>query len=197
VHGVFLLPGRRLHLLEAGAHDDLHVLAAEARDERQQSIAVLPPPSTITRLPILSMWPKETLTASRCRYGCWLRGFLAAGNVEIAPARRAGADEDRVVASRAAPSGCRRAAAAKSRRRDRGCSRLLVDHRIRQAEFRDLRAHHAAGLRVAVEDHDLVAERREVARDGQRGRAAPMQATRLPFFWRGPFSAGASRMSSL
>ena len=30
-------------------------------DERQQSIAVLPPPSTITRLPILSMWPNDTL----------------------------------------------------------------------------------------------------------------------------------------
>ena len=30
------------------------------RDERQQSIAVLPPPSTITRRPILSMCPNET-----------------------------------------------------------------------------------------------------------------------------------------
>ena len=31
------------------------------REVRQQSIAVLPPPSTMTRRPILSMWPKETL----------------------------------------------------------------------------------------------------------------------------------------
>ncbi len=30
------------------------------RAVRQQSIAVLPPPSTITRLPIRSTWPKET-----------------------------------------------------------------------------------------------------------------------------------------
>ena len=30
------------------------------RAVRQQSIAVLPPPSTITRLPILSMWPNDT-----------------------------------------------------------------------------------------------------------------------------------------
>ena len=28
---------------------------------RQQSIAVLPPPSTITRLPIVVTWPNETL----------------------------------------------------------------------------------------------------------------------------------------
>ena len=31
------------------------------REVRQQSMAVLPPPSTITRLPILSTWPNETL----------------------------------------------------------------------------------------------------------------------------------------
>ena len=30
------------------------------RAERQQSIAVLPPPSTITRWPMLVTWPKET-----------------------------------------------------------------------------------------------------------------------------------------
>ncbi|MNC89793.1 hypothetical protein D3C83_57820 [compost metagenome] len=30
------------------------------RAERQQSIAVLPPPRTITRLPIFVTWPKET-----------------------------------------------------------------------------------------------------------------------------------------
>ena len=27
---------------------------------RQQSMAVLPPPSTMTRLPILVVWPKDT-----------------------------------------------------------------------------------------------------------------------------------------
>jgi hypothetical protein len=31
------------------------------REVRQQSMAVLPPPSTMTRLPILLMWPKDTL----------------------------------------------------------------------------------------------------------------------------------------
>ena len=31
------------------------------RDVRQQSMAVLPPPSTITRRPIFSMWPNDTL----------------------------------------------------------------------------------------------------------------------------------------
>ena len=31
------------------------------REVRQQSMAVLPPPRTITRLPIFSTWPNETL----------------------------------------------------------------------------------------------------------------------------------------
>ncbi len=31
------------------------------REVRQQSMAVLPPPSTITRRPIFSTWPKDTL----------------------------------------------------------------------------------------------------------------------------------------
>ena len=46
---------------------------------------------------------------------------------------------------------------------------LFVDHRFGQAEFRNLRAHHAAGFRVAVEHDDVIAERREIARHGQRG----------------------------
>ena len=48
---------------------------------------------------------------------------------------------------------------------------LLVDHFERQAEARDLRPDHAAGARVLVEHGDVVAERREVARDGERRRA--------------------------
>ena len=45
---------------------------------------------------------------------------------------------------------------------------LLVDHAIGQAELRDLRTHHPAGLWIGVEDHAFVAERREVARHRQR-----------------------------
>ena len=56
---------------------------------------------------------------------------------------------------------------------------FLVDHRIGQAEFRDLRAHHAAGLRVGIEHHAGVAERRQIACDRQRGRAAADQRDAL------------------
>ena len=67
------------------------------RDVRQQSIAVLPPPSTITRLPMLVMWPNDTLRQPVDADMDVGGGFLAAGDVEVAAARRAGADEDRVV----------------------------------------------------------------------------------------------------
>jgi hypothetical protein len=123
------------------------------RAERQQSIAVLPPPSTITRLPILSMWPNETgqpvdadvdVRAASCGRAC--RGRAA---------RRAGADEDRVVAlGQQRLHRCRCAGRAKLDAEVEDVADLLVDHLLGQAEARDLRAHHAAGLGLAVEHGD-------------------------------------------
>ena len=65
---------------------------------RQQSIAVLPPPSTMTRLPIRSMWPNETLDSQSMPIWMLAAASLRPGHVEVAPARRAAADEDRVEA---------------------------------------------------------------------------------------------------
>ena len=79
VHGVFLFPGGRLHLLEAGAHDTLTSSPPSRREERQQSIAVLPPPSTMTRLPILSMWPNETLDSQSMPIWMFLTASLRPG----------------------------------------------------------------------------------------------------------------------
>src|SRR6185503_554823 len=45
---------------------------------------------------------------------------------------------------------------------------FLVDHFHREAETRDLRPDHAARARILVEYRDVVAERREVARNGER-----------------------------
>jgi len=101
VHGVLLFPGGRLHLLEARAHHHLHILAAEAADERQQSMAVLPPPSTITRLPILLMWPKETEDSQSIPMWIVGRCLLAARNFEITPR---GAPEPTKIASQPSAS---------------------------------------------------------------------------------------------
>ncbi len=97
MHGVFLFPGRRLHFLEAGAHDDLDALAAEtacraatihrgvAAAEHDHALADL--------VGVAERHRSQPLYADVDVFG----GFLAAGNIEFAAARGAGADEDRVV----------------------------------------------------------------------------------------------------
>ena len=67
------------------------------RAERQQSIAVLPPPSTITRLPILVDMAERDRGQPVDADMDVGRRLLPAGDVQVAAARRAGADEDRVV----------------------------------------------------------------------------------------------------
>ena len=160
------------------------------REERQQSIAVLPPPSTITRLPILRDVAERHRRQPVDADVDVLGRFLAAGNVEVAAARRAGADEDRVPAFRQQRLQAVDAlAAAEFDAEIEDVAAFLVDHVVGQAEFRDLRAHHAAGFGVAVEHHALIAERREIARDGERGRAAADQRDALAVFLRAPASA--------
>ena len=164
------------------------------REERQQSIAVLPPPSTITRLPILVMWPNETDDSQSMPMWMFVGRFLAAGNVEVAAARRAGADEDRVVAfGQQRLHAVDRAGRRGTRRRDRGCSRTSssITASGRRKCGICVRIMPPA-LRVLVEHDALVAERREIARDGERGRAARRRsAMRLPFFCVAALAAGA------
>src|SRR5262249_61331344 len=101
------------------------------------------------------------------------RRLLAAGNVEIAPARRARADEDRIPALRQQRLEAVDAlAAVKFDAEIEDVVAFLVDDGFGQTEARDLRADHAAGLRVLVEHDAVIAERREVARDRERGGAA-------------------------
>ena len=195
VHRVFLLPRRRLHLVEAGAHDDLHVLAAEAPRRCGSSPSrCCRRPARSTRLPIcVDVAERHATTASRCRCGCSPRLRSRPGNVEVAAARRAAADEHRVVAfRRAAPSCCRCAGRRGTRCRGRGRSR--PPRRSRDSGRRNFGIcvrimPPACG--VAVEHDAFVAERREIARDGQRRRARRRRsAMRLPFFVVARLAAG-------
>src|SRR5262245_33006994 len=101
------------------------------------------------------------------------RRFLAAGKVEIAAARCAAADEDRI------PALCQQRleaidalAAVKFDAEMEDIVAFLVDDGFGQTEARDLRADHAAGLRILVEHDTVIAERRQVARNRERGGAA-------------------------
>src|SRR5687768_10553906 len=93
--------------------------------------------------------------------------FLATRQVEIAAARCAGPDKDRIPVFRQERLQAADALPATEFNAEiEDVIAFLIDDGIRQAEFRDLRAHHAAGLRILIEDHAVIAERRQVARDG-------------------------------
>src|SRR5688572_22524704 len=96
------------------------------------------------------------------------RRLLASGNVEIAPPRRAGADENRVVfLVEHVPQAVDVGSPAKLDADVQDVADFFVYYRFGKSELRNLGANHAAGLPVAVEDRDLVAKRRQVARNGK------------------------------
>ena len=113
--------------------------------------------------------------------------FLAAGNVEFAAARRAGADKDRVVVfAEQLLQAVDALAALELDAEIEDVIGFLVDHRIRQAEFRNLRAHHSARLGIGIEHGAVIAERREVAGHRKRGGAAADDRDTLAVFRRRP-----------
>src|SRR5262245_43065719 len=104
------------------------------------------------------------------------RRFLAARNIEVAAPWRTRADEYRVPAfgeqrlQAVDPS-----AGAEFSSKVKNVAAFLIDHGIRQSEFRNLRADHAARFRILIENHAVISERGKVASDSERGRAAADQ----------------------
>src|SRR5207244_1586993 len=109
-----------------------------------------------------------------------LGGFLAAGNVELAAARRTASDEDRVVVlGEQLLQAVDAVTALELDAKVEDVVGLLVDHGIRQPELRDLAAHHAAGLRIGIEHGAVIAERGEITGDCERSWAATDQRNAL------------------
>src|SRR4051812_45363904 len=107
-------------------------------------------------------------------------GLLPTRDVEVAAARRAGADEDRVVVLDEERFEAVDVLAEPGLDAEiEEIADLLVDDRFGEAEFRDLAADHAPGAPVAVIDNDLITERRQIARDSERGRAAANEGDAL------------------
>ena len=100
VHRVFLLPRRRLHLLEAGSDDDLDVLAAKSAGGAAAvhgGVAATQndhPPTDL--LDVTEGDAGEPVDADVNVGG----GLFAAWDLEVSPTRRAGTDEDGVVVFR-------------------------------------------------------------------------------------------------
>src|SRR4029077_11270452 len=90
-------PGTRLHLLEAGTHHHLHVIAAEpARRAAAIHRGVAATKHDHALADALDVAERDRGQPVDADVDV-LRRFLAAGNVELAPARRAAADEDGVI----------------------------------------------------------------------------------------------------
>src|SRR5262249_10275618 len=152
--GVLLFPGGRLHLLEAGAHDDFHVLAAEpARGAAaiHRGVAAAEHDDALAdRGDVAERDAGEPIDADMDVLG----RFLASGNFQVAAARRAAADEDGVeILGEQRLEAVDAFAADKFNAEIEDIIALLVDDGFRQTEFWNLRAHHAAGFRILIE-HD-------------------------------------------
>ena len=170
-HRVFLLPGRSLHLGEARADDHRDLGAAETKRGpaavHRGVAAAEHDHAPADRRYVAERHAGEPVDADMNV----ARRLPPPGNVEVAPARRAAADENRIVAfadqrlEAVDPPLGYELAAGRERVAD-----FLVDGFVGQAELRDLAAHHAAGARIGIEHHDLVADRGEITRDGERRR---------------------------
>ncbi len=100
VHRVFLFPRRRLHLVEARAHDDFHVFAAQPPRAAAAVHRGIAPAQHDDALADFVMWPNDTLASQSMPMWMFFGASLAAGHVDVAAARRAAADEYRVVSFR-------------------------------------------------------------------------------------------------
>jgi hypothetical protein len=180
MHGVFLLPGRSLHLLEAGTHDHLDVLAAEpARGAAaiHRGVAAAEHDHALADLVDVAERDAGEPVDADMDVAC---GLLAAGDIEFAAARRARADEDRIViVCEKLLQALDAVTALELDAETQDVIGLFVDHGVGQAEFRNLAPHHAAGLRIGIEHRAVIAERREIARHRQRGGPAADQRDAL------------------
>src|ERR1039458_1486467 len=98
VHGVFLLPGRGLHLFEAGTHDHLHVLAAQALARAAAVHGGVAAAEHDDALGDLVDMPEGDAGEPVDADVDVLGRFLASRNIDVAAARRARPDEYRVIA---------------------------------------------------------------------------------------------------
>ncbi len=186
--GVLQLPGRRLEELAPAARHDLHVLAAQAARrpaavhgrvadaDDQDALADL--------VDVAERHPGQPVDADVDA----VARLVPSGKVQLLAARRAGADEhgvERGLAVEQALEAHHRRAVTNLDATIEDHRDLLVQHLARQAERRHVRAHQPARLGVTLEDHDLVAQRREIVRHRQRGRPGADAGDAFPVLFRG------------
>src|SRR6266700_3425753 len=186
VRRVLFLPGRGLHLLEARAYDDGNLLAAEAaRGAAAIHRRVAAAEHDDAAADLVDMTKRDGGQPVDADMDMGAR-LLAPGKLDLAAARRAGADKDRVpalVQQRAHAVDVMTEAGLDPHVEDQ--VDLFVGDGFGQAKARDLAAHHAAALAVAGEHDAVIAQGHQVARYGQRGRAGADQGNALAVLFLG------------
>jgi len=185
MHGVLFSRGR-LHLLEAGAHDTFTSSPPRRARRAQQSIAVLPPPRTMTPLARSCRYGRtDTLDSQSMPIWMFFGRFPCGQNVEIPPARRAAADEYRIEnLPPAATSGCPiRFTADEFDAEVEDVIAFLINDAFRQTEFRKFAcASCPPDFGVLVRTRRNRIPSREVARPRERGRSAADERHALAVF---------------
>jgi hypothetical protein len=171
VHGIFLFPRAGLHFLEARAHHHLHVLGAQAAC---RAAAVHGGVATaehddvfLDRRDVAEGHAGQPVDADVDVGG----SFLAAGHLQVAPARCAAAHEDGVPVLR--HQGLHRLhtlAGLEVHAQVQHIAGFFVDDFFGQTETRDLRADEAAGLVFTVVHRHRITLGGQVARHRQRRR---------------------------
>ena len=170
--GVLELPRRRLEVLSRLARDDLDVGGAEplrrpaavhggvADADDEHALA--------DRLHVAEVNRLQPLDADED-----LVGVVTAGDVQLLALRRAASDEDRVelVAVEQRLQAVHRRVVADLDAHVDDVADFLVEDVFGQAERGNVDAHQPAGPRQLLENRHLVAERREVVGDRERGGA--------------------------
>jgi len=174
VNGIFLLPRRGFHLFEAAAHDDLDVGAPQpargaAAVHRRVATAQDDDPGRHAG-DVSERHRREPVDAD-----VDVLGRLATPwHVQIASTRRAATDKHGVKALfEQAPHRLDAFAATEPHPHVEDVAGFLVDDRFGQAKAGNLGPDETAGLGFAIEHRDLVTQRRQIARHGQRRRPCP------------------------
>ena len=148
---------------------------------RQQSMAVLPPPITTTRLPTVCTCSKATEVSQSMPMWMLACRFLATGDVEVLALGRAGADEDGVEAFlQQRVEALDLLAEARLDAHASDAVDLLVEHASRAGGRRECWC--ASGRRPCgsfSNSTHVIAERQQIARNGERGGAGADQGDAL------------------
>ena len=184
MHGVFFFPGRRLHFLKAGAHHDIHLVAAQpARGAAAIHRGVAAAQHDHALADAGGMAERNAGQPVDADMDIGAR-FLAAGNFQLAAARRAAADEDGVIIFRQ-----QRLHASRSSRpaavpaADRGCNSTSSSSTVSgRRNFGIWVRIMPPAVVVAVIEHAGIAERQQIARHRQRGGAGADQRHALAVF---------------